>query len=448
MDETSRRGFLAAGSAVMATGLSNAGNLANAAAPGPAFETHGDGFETQTGNQVYHLPRDHTMHGGAWYHGAEYQETHYFTGFFTDRATDKPYSVFFCWASYGWDEKLGRPLWNSLFSMTDIGRKKFLQAVHPMNGPLVSKGTGPEVAPDRFAAEYALGKDRDGNEGLFSYHARQETFRWMASVPKPTDVLKNQTPYFLDCTARVVKPGYRCPVPYGFTQEGLGSDVNRNLANPFTGAGLSWYIIAPCMEAEIKLKLDDMDLDLVGQVYYEHQWGRIRIPGMEQARYTWGWARMENGDILNWRTYRDAKTGKYVPSDSANRFNVIKPDGSVQYYMGPAFVYEPMRWWKSPFTEVEYPVYGKMTTPVGVFYTDPIVEVAEAQLFNGGMWEGAARLRSECENGPVVGHSFCEFMWAPFDSPLGKDIPYDPKITTSPADRFSEASDFRKYTKW
>ena len=66
---------------------------------------------------------------------------------------------------------------------------------------------------------------------------------------------------------------------------------------------------------------------------------------------------MDNGDILNWRTYRDPKTGEYVPSDSANRFNVIRPDGTVQYYMGPAFVYEPLKWWKSPYTGVDYPVY-------------------------------------------------------------------------------------------
>jgi len=44
----------------------------------------------------------------------------------------------------------------------------------------------------------------------------------------------------------------------------------------------------------------------------------------------------------------------------------------------------------------------------------------------------AARLRKDSATGPVVGRSFCEFMWAPFDSPLGKDIPYDPAITASP----------------
>jgi hypothetical protein len=36
-----------------------------------------------------------------------------------------------------------------------------------------------------------------------------------------------------------------------------------------------------------------------------------------------------------------------------------------------------------------------MNTPVGEFHADLVVEVAEAQLFNGGIWEGAARLRKE-----------------------------------------------------
>jgi hypothetical protein len=231
----------------------------------------GPGFESETGNQVYHFPRDNAMHGGPWYRGAEYQETHYFTGFFQDKRTGKPYSVFFCWASYGWDAKLGRPVWVSLFSMTDIEREKFLQAVHPMSGQLTSSGSGADVAANAFTAEYVLGKDPSGNEGLFAYQSQDESFRWMANVPKPTAGLKNQTPYSIDCRARVVKPGFRCPVPFGFTQEGLPTEISNNLANPFTGAALSWYIIAPCMEAEIKLKLDDMDLDLTGQVYYEHQ---------------------------------------------------------------------------------------------------------------------------------------------------------------------------------
>jgi hypothetical protein len=408
----------------------------------------GPGLESETGGAIYHLPRDHAMHGGTWYRGAEYQETNYFTGFFVDKKTVKPYSVFFCWACYGWDANLNRPVWVSLFSMTDIEGKRFFQCVQPMSGTLTSAGSGADVADRDFFAEYTIAPGADGAEGVFSYATRAEAWRWMAKVPNPTPNLPNQTAFSIDVRANVMKPGYQCPVPYGFTQEGLGSDVSNNLANPFTAAALSWYIIAPCQQAQISLKLADMDLDLEGQLYHEHQWGRIRIPGMEQARYFWGWARMDNGDILNWRTYRDVQTGDYVPSDSANRFNVLRPDGSVQYFMGPAFTYEPTKQWKSPETGVEYPIYGKMTTPEGVFFTEPVVDVAEAQLFNGGMWEGAARLRADTPDGPVVGRAFLEFMWAPFDSPLGKDIPYDPAITARRDGGLPDAPDFARFVSW
>jgi predicted secreted hydrolase len=406
-------------------------------------------YESETGGRIYHLPRDHALHGGPWYRGAEYQETNYFTGFFTDRKTGKPYSVFFCLAIYGYDKQVDRPLWVALFSMTDIERKKFAQCVHVMPGSITATGSGPNVPPSDFFAEYAIGKGVDGSEGLFSYRSAAETWRYVSHVATPNAKMPGDNrPYHLDLTAQVVKPGYQCPVPYGFTQEGLGTDVTNNLANPFTGAALSWYIIAPCMQMSGTLKCEDMDLELDGQAYYEHQWGRLRIPGMEQARYYWGWARMDDGRILNWRTYRDAKTGAYVPEDSANRFNVIHPDGRVQYFMGPAFRFEPTKSWKSPDTGVEYPLYGKMTTPAGVFYPEPVVDVAEAQLLNGGMWEGAARLRADRPDGPVVGRSFCEHMWAPFDSPIGKDIPYDAAITARRDGGLPEGKDFKLYTQW
>jgi hypothetical protein len=126
----------------------------------------------------------------------------------------------------------------------------------------------------------------------------------------------------------------------------------------------------------------------------------------------------------------------------------VRPDGSVQYFSGPAFTYEPSRSWKSPVTGVEYPIYGTIKTPLGDFFCEPVVDVAEAQLMNGGMWEGAARLRKDNANGPYVGRSFCEHMWAPFDSAVGKDIPYDPAITARRDLTLPDGQDYRQYIKW
>jgi hypothetical protein len=92
---TGRRTFLtgaAATVAAVAAGRASAKPSPSAApsAARKAFDPAtftGPGFESETGNQVYHFPRDNAMHGGPWYRGAEYQETHYFTGFFKEKRT-------------------------------------------------------------------------------------------------------------------------------------------------------------------------------------------------------------------------------------------------------------------------------------------------------------------------------------------------------------------------
>jgi hypothetical protein len=461
-DALTRRGFIGGTAATVAGGVLSGCAASQPAATTPMTATTptsrvsgaydpatftGPGIESQSGTAIYRLPRDHAMHGGPWYRGAEYQETHYFTGFFNDKKSGKPFSLFFCWSVYGWDEKLKRPLWVALFALTDIERKKFYQSVHVMPGAVTTRGSGPDVADRDFFADYVMGKAADDSSGAFAYRSADESFRWMADVPKPSTRVPNSA-FFMDVRANVVKPGFHCPVPGGFTVEGLPTVLTDTKANPFTGAALSWYIIAPCMQTTARVRCEDLDLELEGQVYYEHQWGRIRIPGMEQARYFWGWARLDSGEILNWRTYRDVSTGQYVPSDPANRFNVVRPDGSVQYFSGPAFTYEPLKSWKSPVTGVEYPIYGLMKTPLGNFFCEPVVDVAEAQLLNGGMWEGAARLRKDSATGPYVGRSFCEHMWAPFDSPVGKDIPYDSNVTARRDLALPAGSDYRQYIKW
>jgi len=41
-----------------------------------------------------------------------------------------------------------------------------------------------------------------------------------------------------------------------------------------------------------------------------------------------------------------------------------------------------------------------------------------------------------------------EHMWAPFDSAVGKDIPYDPSITARRDGHLPEQPDFTTYVRW
>ena len=188
-----------------AAAIAGAGGAQQAAASahetGPGADTSTlPGYEGDTGHAIYHLPRDHVMHGGAWYRGAEYQETHYFTGFFTDRNTGRPYSVFFCWASYGWDNTLGRPGWNALFSMVDLESKRFFQCVQPMQGTLAADASRVDVEDEAFFANYALKEDAlrvNSPDGQVAGHGFIEFMSAPFDSPLGKDI-----PYDPEITAR------------------------------------------------------------------------------------------------------------------------------------------------------------------------------------------------------------------------------------------------------
>jgi hypothetical protein len=54
----------------------------------------GPGIETQTGQALYSLPRDHAWHGGAFYQSNDYNEWHYITALGRDVKTGERISIF------------------------------------------------------------------------------------------------------------------------------------------------------------------------------------------------------------------------------------------------------------------------------------------------------------------------------------------------------------------
>jgi hypothetical protein len=62
----------------------------------------GPGVETQTGQAVYQLPRDHAWHGGAFYQTNDYNEWHYITALGRDVETGERISVFWVPLARGW----------------------------------------------------------------------------------------------------------------------------------------------------------------------------------------------------------------------------------------------------------------------------------------------------------------------------------------------------------
>src|SRR4029079_14583360 len=85
------RGALAMGAALGARAVPIAGTAQEATPATGSVST----LETESGQALYTLPRDHRWHGGAFYETPEYWEWHYWTGFAKDVASGEEWGLFY-----------------------------------------------------------------------------------------------------------------------------------------------------------------------------------------------------------------------------------------------------------------------------------------------------------------------------------------------------------------
>ena len=452
-------GAVAAAGSILATSCNSAAKpaevelapaaAANSSSPSGTPPYGGPGIETKTGGAIYDLPRDHALHGGAYYKRSEYQESQYFTAMGVDKKTGDPFSLFFCPTLYGYDAKIDRPFWVGLFAVTDIKRRKFVQCVHAHPGTLTTQGSGPDVAKDAFWFDYLLdGSKTDGSSIRLSHRSKDETWRWVGNVPRPNTKVANYA-YSLDVTGKVMAPGYMCPSPTGVTLEGSPTDgPDRMLANPLTGLGISHYVVIPNMAMTGTVKVDDIDIDFDGVAWAEHQWGIYRTPLMEQGKYFWGYCRMDDGIIITWRSFYDKSTRKIV--NGLNRFMAIWPDGRFQYWGGADYSFDSTKTWKSLATGQDISLWGVLKTPIGTFFLEPLTENQEAQTINkAGLWEGVVIFRAGSAQGPIVGRAFVEHGWGPPTlAPVAESNGYDAELPRKPEGGAPVLDNPKRFLNW
>jgi hypothetical protein len=88
----------------------------------------------------------------------------------------------------------------------------------------------------------------------------------------------------LDVEMVLAPPGYVSRTPTGIEDEGFNY---RGSYNPQTMAGLSYYYIAPKMPFKGKARFNGTEVNLRGNVWFEHQWGNIKLGNGEQENCRW-----------------------------------------------------------------------------------------------------------------------------------------------------------------
>ena len=193
----------------------------------PPFE--GPGVETETGQALYQLPRDHAWHGGEFYQKNDFNEWHYITMLGRDKDTDERVSVFWVPLSQGWMEEDGHPLHNVLFAFHNLDTGEFHTALLYVTGPMTTQGSAPDA--EDFWFKYEIDDGVNGFTTAYDYPT--ETWQFSGYNTKEDEW---NAPFRLDMTAKLEEPGY-VPMAY-WGLESIGFDPQQR-QNPETMHGLT-----------------------------------------------------------------------------------------------------------------------------------------------------------------------------------------------------------------
>jgi len=116
-----------------------------------------------------------------------------------------------------------------------------------------------------------------------------------------------------------------------------------------------YYYSFPQLSTNGKLKIKDTIHDLKGDVWYDHQW--VKPLPNKKVRWCWWGITLDNGDALNLYIVKNILTGKML-FQSATRMDA---NGKISVYKTINATFQ--RTWKSPRTNIEYPVEWTLDIP-------------------------------------------------------------------------------------
>ncbi|TVS05771.1 MAG: hypothetical protein EA413_06490 [Cyanobium sp. PLM2.Bin73] len=394
----------------------------------PPFQ--GPGVETQSGQAVYQLPRDHAWHGGDFYQTNDYNEWHYITALGRDVKTGERISVFWVPLAQGWVADDARPLHNVLFAFHNLDTGEFHTSMVYVTGPLATQGSAPNAKD--FWFKYAIDDGKNGFTTTYDY----PTETWGFSGYNTKNDKWNQ-PFKLDMKATLTSPGY-VPMAY-WGLESIGVDP-QDRQNPESMYGLTYYYTAPRMAVTGSIEVGGRTIKFEADGWFEHQWGNFR--NTYQYRYFWAWFRFNNGDTMTFRQYYQGEEFK-DPRYNVNRYLFM--DGTTHkrsYAFGPSIKVVPLKMWTSPKSGNSYPWYGRLETPQGTYYYEPSHPEQEGYGLAGAYIEGVIQLREGSPEGPIVATGFTEMisLTEPFDDgsdpsmgpPISRSLPEDPQLPWTP----------------
>lgn len=149
---------------------------------------------------------------------------------------------------------------------------------------------------------------------------------------------------------------------------------------------------------------------VTGTAWLDHEWSST-VLDPQAVGWDWLGANLNDGAALMAFTIR-GKDGKAMWAHAAWR----DAQGHIRQFASDAVRFSPLRHWRSPHTDVDYPVEQTVSTGATTWHLIPLMddqELDSSQSTGSVYWEGAVRLVQESPDhrtppGQYAGHGYLE----------------------------------------
>ena len=171
----------------------------------------------------------------------------------------------------------------------------------------------------------------------------------------------------------------------------------------------SYYYSRPQLEVSGVVAVNGKKTGVTGRAWLDHEWSS-RAMAAEAVGWDWVGLNLADGGALMAFRMRDRKGGAHwaggTQRDRAGRVRVFRP-GEIDF--------TPLRRWRSPRTQAEYPVAMRVRAGSSEFVIEPSMDDQEldSRASTGTVyWEGAVLAK---ERGRVAGRGYLELTgyWKP-----------------------------------
>lgn len=292
------------------------------------------------------------------------------------------------------------------------GRERGIQITFFRNRPGVA-----EANPSAFAAKqllFAHAAIADPQLGRLRHDQRAERagFSLADAAEGRTDV------HIGDWSLRAAGDAYVAKIP----ANGFAIDVTFRPTQPVLLEGqdgysrkgpaaneASYYYSRPHLAVSGTIEIDGARQPVTGEAWLDHEWSSEYL-APEAAGWDWIGLNLRDGGALMAFRIRDKQGGVFWAGGTLRR-----PDGSVRTFAPDEIRFEPLRHWRSPRTQANYPVAMRVAVGELSYELEPIMDDQEldSRASVGTVyWEGAVRAKAGKR---VVGRGYLELTgyWQP-----------------------------------